>query len=137
MLPPKYLSSSMQSNVPKQLFFFSRKYCDWPACLWMCYSLSTAKKMHYRIIITTNGPCLSITNSLIGTVIFSVDAPEKSLNAGEHYAATGSKPLCLRSGSGEGSRPRNETNTCSQWRALVWLPAIQRTQNKFVSQIIW
>jgi len=92
---------------------------------------------HYILVTTTNGPCLSINNSLIGMAIFSVDAPEKSLNAGEHYAATGSKPLCLRSGSGEGSRPRNETNTCSQWRTLVWLPATQRTQNKFVSQIIW
>jgi hypothetical protein len=35
------------------------------------------------------------------------------------YAATGSRPLCLRSGSGEGSRPRKETNTCSQLQACI------------------
>lgn len=29
-----------------------------------------------------------------------------------HNAATGSKPLCLSRASGDGSRPRKDTNTC-------------------------
>lgn len=127
----------------------------WPEFYWPALfvaMLSEYNQLPWNFTITLS--CNHYERSLfkhnsqkIGTAIFSVDAPEKSSNAGaangheeerpKHYAATGSKPLCLRSGSGEGSRPRNETNTCSQWLALVLLPATKRTQNKIVFQIIW
>jgi hypothetical protein len=43
------------------------------------------------------------------------------------YAATGSSPLCLSSGSGEGSRPRKETKTYKYVPgSVVCLPANQR-----------
>jgi len=67
------------------ILFFLGKYCDWPA-LFVVVPLvdiqSTAMKMRYKIIIlvtTTNDPCLSINNSLIGTAIFSVDAPGREI----------------------------------------------------------
>ena len=82
---------------------------------------------HATTEIGTHGWWYSIKIKLAGTVSPTSHKNKNSYKLlvqknGNDYAATGSRPLCLSSGSGEGSRPRKETKTCQLLSSISCFP---------------